>query len=266
MVDVLVILDGASETQDARSPTLGQAHTPALDALREDGEQEWVQLLAPGVPVGSETAISVLLGWIPNGPVDRGAVEAASRGIELEQGQRAWRVDVGVRPHRHKLLVLGGQAPPEISGDVSLQIWPPGAVPPQILDESTVVIGAVGAATGLGRLMGARVIIPPGATGRPDSDLAAKCVAARTAIAQGASWVVVHVGGPDEAAHDRDRPAKIAAIEAADRELIGPLREVVAAVGGSLRVCPDHGCDPETGAHVAGPVPSVSWSAIMVAR
>jgi len=67
---------------------------------------------------------------------------------------------------------------------------------------------AAGAATGLAALMGARAVIPPGATGRRGSDLVGK------------------------------RRAAVAAIE----------------------VCPNHGCDPATGAHVGGQVPRVWWS------
>ena len=265
MVDVLVILDGACEAQGTPNPTLEVARTPALDSVSASGECSWVQLLAPGVPVGSETAIAALLGWVPDGPVDRGAVEAAARGIVVAPGQRAWRVDVGVRPHRHKLVMIGA-AEPQIRAETAVEIWPRGAIPPRILDGSTFVIAAAGAAAGLGRLMGATVVIPPGATGRPGSDLAAKRSAAQVAMADGATRVVVHVGGPDEAAHNLDRTAKIAAIEAADRELIGPLHRAVAAAGGTLTVCPDHGCDPETGMHVGGPVPRVTWSAIPVTR
>src|SRR4051794_34772730 len=109
--------------------------------------------------------------------------------------------------------------------------------------------------------MGARVITPPGATGLPDSDLAAKAAAAGAAIAGGARRVVVHVGAPDEAAHQRDRALKVASIERADREVLGPVAAAVRAMGGRLRVCPDHGCDPETGEHDATPVPCVTWPA-----
>jgi 2,3-bisphosphoglycerate-independent phosphoglycerate mutase len=264
VVDILVILDGASEAPEASPSSLDLAHTPALDRLRTEGEVTWVELLPPGVPVGSETGIAALLGWTPDGPVDRGAVEAAARELTLAPGERAWRVDIGTRPNRHQLLAIGHE-PPVIEADVPVRVWPSGAIPPRLLNTDTVVIGARGAATGLGRLMGAQVIVPPGATGLPGSDLGAKREAALAAIERGAARVVIHVGGPDEAAHERDRAGKIAAIEAADRELIGPLAEVVATSGGSLRVCPDHGCDPVTGEHVSGPVPSVTWSSARVA-
>lgn len=265
MVDVLVILDGASEARGSSPSSLELAHTPALDRLAAEGELRWVELLDAAVPVGSETGIAALLGWAPPGPVDRGAVEAAARGVRVEPDEHVWRVDIGVRPHRHRLLAVGRGQPPRIEADTPVRVWPSGAIPPRVLDASTVVIGAAGAATGLARLMGATAVIPPGATGRPGSDLAAKCEAACAAVADGAARVVVHVGAPDEAAHERDRAAKIGAIEAADRDLIGPLADLVRSHGGSLRVCPDHGCDPDTGEHVPGPVPSVTWKPARVA-
>jgi 2,3-bisphosphoglycerate-independent phosphoglycerate mutase len=265
MVDVLIILDGASERPGRSPSSLELACTPALDRLAAEGEQEPVRLLPPGVPVGSETGIAALLGWTPDGPVERGAVEAAARGIFLAADEHAWRVDIGMRPGRHRLLAIGDGEPPVIEAAVPVRVWPSGARPPRILDATTVVIGAVGAATGLARLMGAKAVIPDGATGRPGSDLSAKRGAALAAIADGAGHVVVHVGGADEAAHEHDRTLKIAVIEAADRELIGPLAAAVAECGGSIRVCPDHGCDPDSGDHVGGPVPSVTWSSDRVA-
>jgi 2,3-bisphosphoglycerate-independent phosphoglycerate mutase len=254
-VDVLLILDGAT---DPAPSTLDQAHTPALDRLVTEGETEWLELLDPGVPVGSETAIASLLGWRPNGPVDRALVEAAARGLEPAAGELVWRVDLH---GGHRLLLFAVPPLPEIEARVPVRVWPDGSRPPRMLDHATVVIGAAGAATGLAALMGARAAVPPGATGKPGSDLAGKRRAALEAIREGAERVVVHVGGADEAAHARDRAAKVAVLEAADRELTGPLAEAVQAIEGALRVCADHGCDPATGEHLGGPVPCVCWSA-----
>ena len=86
-----------------------------------------------------------------------------------------------------------------------------------------MAIGARGAAIGIARLMGARSIVPPGATGRLGTDLAGKATAALAAIDAGAARVVVHVGAPDEAAHEHDADAKVAAIEAVDAQLLAPL-------------------------------------------
>jgi 2,3-bisphosphoglycerate-independent phosphoglycerate mutase len=64
----------------------------------------------------------------------------------------------------------------------------------------------------------------------------------------------------EEAGHAGDRIAKIAVLEQADREIVGPLAKVVRARGGEIQVCADHGCDPDTRAHIGGPVPRARWS------
>jgi 2,3-bisphosphoglycerate-independent phosphoglycerate mutase len=254
MVNLLVVLDGAT---DPAPSTLEEASTPALDRLAAEGETDWLDLLDPGVPVGSETAIASLLGWRPDGPVDRALVEAAARGLEPAPGERVWRVDL---EHGHRLLVFGEGDSPRLDAAGAVRVWPDGLRPPRILDASTVVVGAAGAATGLAHLMGATAVVPPGATGRPGSNLAAKRAAALAAIDARADRVVVHVGGADEAGHAGDRIAKIAVLEQADREIVGPLAELVRARGGEIQVCADHGCDPATRAHIGGPVPQIRWS------
>lgn len=296
MVRILVILDGASEPLRPAPSSLERAVTPALDALCATGTLSRLRTVAPALAPGSESAIPALLGWTPPAPVDRGAVEAAAWEVPvaLEEGERAWRVDVragdGSRAdagsvrvaaaalaaalpgHRvaalagHRLLVVGsGQLPgegamPDLPGRLTLHRWPQGLVPPRLLDDRTVVVAARGAAAGIARLMGATVVVPEGTTGRPGSDLAAKARAACAALEAGAERVVVHIGGPDEAAHERDAAAKVAAIEAADRDAIAPLLDAARAHGATLTVCPDHGCDPADGRHDAEPVPCVEWT------
>ena len=293
MVAVQVILDGASEPGAPTS--LERARTPVLDALCAAGSLSRVRTVAPWLPAGSESAIPALLGWVPVAPVDRGAVEAAAHGVAVGVGERAWRVDVfdregggragaaataraaaelraalgRQRVHRlagHRLLVIGPDERRFPSSwqteDVAhLNWWPEGVVPPRVLDRSTTVVAARGAAAGLARLMGARVVVPADATGDARTDLRAKAAAAVAAIRVGAARVVVHVGAPDEAAHERDAAAKVAAIERIDRELLAPLAATTRRAGGTLRVTPDHGCDPATGAHDDAPVPCLDWPA-----
>lgn len=303
-VDVLVILDGASEPLGESPTSLERAGTPVLDGLASEGVVTALRTVAAGLPVGSETAIPGLLGWVPQAPVDRGAIEAAAHGIEVADDERAWRVDRRNRgdatatarqlahilakrlPSRrgsprgrvhhicgHRMLVVGPEPTSTLGGELlqvalrsgpfgrELFVWQVGAIPPRVLNEDTVVVGARGAAIGIARLMGARTIVPPGATGRPGTNLAAKAAAALSAIDAGAARVVVHVGAPDEAAHERDAEAKVAAIEAADRLLLSPLADALRANGGTLQVCPDHGCDPTTGEHDGAPVPCLLWRA-----
>jgi 2,3-bisphosphoglycerate-independent phosphoglycerate mutase len=314
-VDVLVILDGASEPLGEAPTSLERARTPVLDQLAAEGTVTTLRTVPLGLPIGSESAIPGLLGWVPDAPVDRGAIEAAAHGIELREGERAWRVDRRDRadasasahalervlarrlPRRrgfgdrrvhhvggHRMVIVGPEPASTLGGELfeielragllgrELLVWPEGVIPERVLDEDTVVIGARGAAVGIGRLMGARTVVPPRATGRPGSDLAAKAAAALTAIGLGdgrsllgggdvASRVIVHVGAPDEAAHECDADAKVSAIEAADRLLLAPLADALRAHGGTLQVCPDHGCDPATGAHDGAPVPCLQWPA-----
>jgi 2,3-bisphosphoglycerate-independent phosphoglycerate mutase len=305
LVQALVILDGASEPVGAAPTSLERAHTPTLDRLLAEGELLRLRTVARGLPAGSETAIPGLLGWVPHLRLDRGAVEAAAHGIELGDGERAWRVDrrdradaaaaaavlerllaerhSGARwaqAHRvhhlagHRILVVGPDSAATLGAEllglelragllgVELSVWPTGGLPPRVLGDDTVVIGARGAAVGIARLMGARSIVPAGATGRPGSALGAKAAAALAAIGDPrVTRVVVHVGAPDEAAHERDADAKVAAIEAADTLLLAPLADALRAAGGTLRVCPDHGCDPRSGKHDHAPVPCVDWPA-----
>jgi 2,3-bisphosphoglycerate-independent phosphoglycerate mutase len=304
-VDVLVILDGASEPLDEAPTSLERARTPVLDRLATQGTVTALRTVPRGLPVGSETAIPGLLGWVPRAALDRGAIEAAAHGIAVGERERAWRVDrrdrahaaatapalerllakrlpaprPGVRGSRvhhlagHRMLVVGPDAAPTLGAELlgielragllgaKLRVWPRGAIPPRVLGEDTVVIGARGAAIGIARLMGAATVVPPGATGRPGSDIAAKAAAALAAIDTGAARVVVHVGAPDEAAHELDAAAKVAAIETADALLLEPLAGALSVLGGTLRVCPDHGCDPATGSHDGLPVPCLDWPA-----
>jgi 2,3-bisphosphoglycerate-independent phosphoglycerate mutase len=283
VVEVLVIPDGAAEPLGPGPTSLERARTPALDALCRAGAVRRVATTPPRLPAGSETGIPVLLGASLATPVSRGLVEAASAGIAIPPGARAWRCDLpgravpsdpdavvaalaasvpGHAVHHlrgHRFLLVGpGRPAPRLHG-VALGVWDDGAGLPRILDHSTVVVCGPGAAAGCGQLMGAQVLVPAGATGGGVTDLAAKAATAWAAIERGARRVVVHVAAPDEAAHERDPAAKVAALEAVDAQLIAPLGLVVQRAGGRIAVCPDHGADPRTGEHDEAPVPGVVY-------
>jgi Metalloenzyme superfamily len=219
--------------------------------------------------------------------VDRAGLEAASRQLQVPPGAQVWRVDVHEGAQRattlavrdavarlraelprhtvqaiggHRLLICGPAPLPEVIRRTDLRVWPRGVLPPRVLGPDTVVIAAAGAAAGAGRMMGATVVVPPGATGGPDTDLRAKARAAVEALGH-ATRVVVHVGGADEAAHARHPEVKVAVLERIDRELLGPLGTALGQRGGRLTICPDHGCDPTSGEHDSAPVPCLSWPA-----
>ena len=284
MVEVLVIPDGAAQPPRNGVPTAFEAaRTPVLDALAASGTVVRVATTPPGLPAGSETGISSLLGLPPRCRVGRGWVDAAAYGVEVPDGMTPWRADLVYRSGKrasirqardvcvhlgrgahavsgHRLVLIAAERPDDrrLLG-LHVRVWPAGAVPEGELPVETVVVCARGAAAGCARLLGARVVVPPGATGDVDADLGAKAQAAVAALWGGAERVVVHVGAPDEAAHRREPEPVIAAIGRLDAELLAPLRDVVAALGGRLAVCPDHGTDPITGRHDPAPVPAVVW-------
>jgi 2,3-bisphosphoglycerate-independent phosphoglycerate mutase len=262
---------------------LQSARTPVLDRLAAEGKVVRVATTPRGLPAGSETGISSLLGAPPRQRVGRGWVDAAAYGVEVPEGMVPWRADLVYRSGKrasirqardvcvhlghgahavsgHRLLLLARERPPDqrLLG-LHVRVWPPGAPPEGSVSVETVVVCARGAAAGCARLLGTRVVTPEGATGDIDSDLFAKAQAALAAIASGAARVVVHVGGPDEAAHRREPEAVVGALERVDGELLAPLRDAVGTLGGRLAVCPDHGTDPGSGRHDPAPVPAVVW-------
>jgi 2,3-bisphosphoglycerate-independent phosphoglycerate mutase len=296
VVAVLVIPDGAAQPLRAGVPTaLAAARTPVLDALAATGEVARVAVTPAGLPAGSEAGVPALLGQAPARALGRGWIDAAGYGVPVPRDMVPWRADVlredgsrasaglartiaaalgGAWTHGHRLVLFApeGSAPaggPHIggAGDASVgaprragvRVWADGARLPRALDDTTVVVAAPGAAAGCARLLGAALVVPPGATGDVDSDLPAKAHAAIDAIEGGARRVVVHVGAPDEAAHRRDATGKVRAMEALDAALLAPLSDAVARAGGTLAICPDHGTDPLDGTHDAGAVPALRW-------
>jgi 2,3-bisphosphoglycerate-independent phosphoglycerate mutase len=295
VVAVLVIPDGAAQPLRPGVPTaLAAARTPVLDALAATGEVARVAVTPPGVPAGSEAGVPALLGHPPARALGRGRIDAAGYCVPVPKGMVPWRADVldedgsrasaglartiaaalgGAWTHGHRLVLFApeGSAPAGGAGvgaprgaaapgrTAGVRVWADGAALPRALDATTVVVAARGAAAGCARLLGAALVVPPGATGDVDTDLHAKARAAVDAIERGARRVVVHVGAPDEAAHRRDAGAKARTLEALDAALIAPLSDAVARAGGTLAVCPDHGTDPVDGTHDAAAVPALRW-------
>jgi 2,3-bisphosphoglycerate-independent phosphoglycerate mutase len=167
--------------------------------------------------------------------------------LEDHEVNRARRA-AGRRPAN--MIWLWGQGRRPALADFRSRFGPCGAV-----------ISAVNLVRGLGRLVGWEVVDVPGATGYTDTNYAAKGAHAVRALADH-GLVLVHVEAPDEASHDRDPEAKVAAIERVDADVVGP---VMAAPGlrGALRmmVVPDHVTSVEDGRHKRGAVPFAIWGA-----
>jgi 2,3-bisphosphoglycerate-independent phosphoglycerate mutase len=117
------------------------------------------------------------------------------------------------------------------------------------------VITAVDLLRGIGRLIGLDVIDVPGATGYTDTDYVAKGRYAVQALEE-RDFIVVHVEATDEASHEGEAAAKVAALERIDADIVGPLHTHLRSQGEyRLLVCPDHPTFLRTKTHSHGWVP-----------
>lgn len=117
------------------------------------------------------------------------------------------------------------------------------------------VIAAVDLVRGIAVASGLDVIRVEGATGYIDTNYAGKGQAAVEAIDR-YDLVFVHIEAPDEAGHQGNIQAKVDAIEAIDKHIVGPLLAAQQARGDlRLLVLPDHPTPIEVRTHVAEPVP-----------
>ncbi|APZ95109.1 cofactor-independent phosphoglycerate mutase [Fuerstiella marisgermanici] len=119
------------------------------------------------------------------------------------------------------------------------------------------VITAVDLLRGMGRLIGWDVVEVDGATGYLDTDYAAKGRAAiETLKRDDVDFLVVHVEATDEASHEGDTAAKLAAVENIDRHIVGPVHDWLKSQGDyRLLVCPDHPTFLRTRTHSHGYCP-----------
>jgi 2,3-bisphosphoglycerate-independent phosphoglycerate mutase len=117
------------------------------------------------------------------------------------------------------------------------------------------VISAVDLIKGIGKIIGLDVINVPGATGYYDTNYQGKAKYALDSLKQ-KDFVFVHVEAPDEAGHNGDIRAKIAAIENFDRFVVGAfLGSQKGMENLRIMVLPDHFTPVSLRTHTAEPVP-----------
>lgn len=118
------------------------------------------------------------------------------------------------------------------------------------------VVTALSFVSGLTKTVGGKAIVPIGATGYRNSDLAAKRAALMAAL-PALDVGIIHCNAPDEEAHIQNLAGKVAAIEAIDRLVIAPLLATLESRGEPYRllVCPDHYTCCRDGRHRPDPVP-----------
>ena len=139
-------------------------------------------------------------------------------------------------------------------------LWGGGVAPtlPSFQDRfglTGAMITAVDLLRGLAALVGWNRIEVPGATGYTDTDYGAKGEYACRALAD-YDIVCVHVEAPDEASHEGDAAAKIAALESIDQKIVGPVWEQLQRCDAyRILITPDHPTPVRTKTHSHGAVP-----------
>jgi 2,3-bisphosphoglycerate-independent phosphoglycerate mutase len=121
------------------------------------------------------------------------------------------------------------------------------------------VISAVDLIKGIGIYAGLQVITVPGATGYLDTNYQGKAEYGLKALEQD-DFVYLHVEAPDEASHNGDLDAKIAAIEAFDEKVVGTICKGMEHRGEHrIMVLPDHPTPLVLKTHTDDPVPFVIY-------
>lgn len=116
------------------------------------------------------------------------------------------------------------------------------------------VISAVDLIKGIGRLLELEPINVPGATGYYDTDYLAKAKYGIDSLKE-KDFVFIHVEAPDEAGHNGDLRAKIAAIEKFDSQVVGQiLHHFQDSANMRVMVLSDHYTPVSVRTHTAEPV------------
>jgi len=118
------------------------------------------------------------------------------------------------------------------------------------------VVCAVDLIKGIGRTVGLDVVNVPGATGYYDTDYKAKADYAIRSL-KDKDFVFVHVEAPDEAGHNGDLRAKIAAIENFDKLVVGTILQEFKdkQTDFKILVMPDHATPVSMKTHTSDFVP-----------
>lgn len=143
-------------------------------------------------------------------------------------------------------------------------VWPfwPGAAPRALtpfaekFGVSAAMTSGVDLLNGLAALLGMERLEIEGVTGGSDNDYAAQVKGALAALDE-RDVVVIHVESPDEEGHAGDTAAKVAAIEAIDRYVVGRVMAFAEIVPTRMLAMPDHPTPVALKTHVGEPVPFV---------
>ena len=103
-----VILDGLGDDPhpnlDGKTP-LEAAHTPHLDSLAKKGRSGTVVTVGEGIAPESDIAVFAILGYDPHTQhAGRGPLEALGAGLEMRDGDLAWRANFATVDENNKLI------------------------------------------------------------------------------------------------------------------------------------------------------------------
>ncbi|MGQ4832895.1 MAG: 2,3-bisphosphoglycerate-independent phosphoglycerate mutase [Candidatus Asgardarchaeia archaeon] len=123
---LFIVLDGLgdlpSQELDYKTP-LQYANTPSLDYLASNGITGKIDVIAPGIPPGSDSAHLSLFGYDPIKEYPgRGPFEAAGYGLMLKENEIAFRVNFGTAKKEGKFLILKDRRAGRISGEEAKEI------------------------------------------------------------------------------------------------------------------------------------------------
>lgn len=211
-------------------------------------------LVASGAPTGShltpphDISGKPIRGHLPEGPWGerlRGMMER-SYALLREHPVNQARVQAGKHPAN------------------SVWFWGEGTRPAldafsDVYGVSGGVVCAVDLVKGIGICAGMRVADVPGATGGMTTNYAGKAQAAIQLLREGCDLVYIHVEAPDECGHHGDVAAKIAAIEAIDRDILGAVLEEFQGEPLRILLTPDHPTPIALRTHTGDAVPFVLY-------
>jgi 2,3-bisphosphoglycerate-independent phosphoglycerate mutase len=182
-------------------------------------------------------------GHMPQGPGAELFKELMSRASKILEGHPV-----------NQARVAAGKPPAN-----AIWLWGQGKAPhmtpfSELHQLEGAIISGVDLVRGVALLAGWTRIDVPGATGYLDTDYAAKGIFGIDALEK-YDIVCIHVEAPDEASHEGRPDAKVEALERIDSDIVGPIREALAAYDQwRILITPDHSTLLRTRAHDRAPV------------
>jgi 2,3-bisphosphoglycerate-independent phosphoglycerate mutase len=262
----LVTIDAQGTMVDfaAGHPTNDQSHAivAALDEALGNGRDGIT--FHPGVEYRHLAVLPSMLGDAVCVPPH----DLTGRHVELPEGPAAARLVDLMNASRDVVARVGAAV-----GSTASQIWLWGqGVRPQLppFAERFGVAGRLSSAVdlvrGLGVLTGLEVVDVAGATAGFDNDYGAQRDACLDSLSD-CDFFLLHVEATDEAGHQGDVREKVNALEAWDREVIGPLLDALPGFGPHrVMLLPDHATPCALRTHTSDPVPYLLYDSQRAAR